>query len=116
MVGGAPAIDERFVEAAAKGRPAETRFRFAGLCHQSACHQWQHGRCSVIGQVLESSPEPQTGTGAEREPTLPDCAIRTSCRWYAQEGGRACAVCPGVVTDDGSGPPVWAAPKEPAPS
>jgi hypothetical protein len=32
---------------------------------------------------------------------LPACAIRHSCRWYAQRGAAACAVCPQIVADTG---------------
>ncbi len=29
------------------------------------------------------------------------CAIRRSCRWFAQGGAAACAVCPEIVADTG---------------
>ena len=32
---------------------------------------------------------------------LPHCAIRRDCRWFAQRGADACAVCPRVVADIG---------------
>ena len=32
---------------------------------------------------------------------LPRCAIRRTCRWFAQRGADACAVCPRVVADIG---------------
>jgi hypothetical protein len=33
---------------------------------------------------------------------LPACGIRERCRWFAQEGSAACAVCPLVRTDNTS--------------
>jgi hypothetical protein len=32
---------------------------------------------------------------------LPACAIRRTCRWYAQRGAAACTVCPLIVADIG---------------
>lgn len=74
--------------------PAETRFRFSSPCLSRGCAQWESGRCGVVDRVL---------TTAENQPpedsvSLPDCAIRTHCRWHIQRGDSACHVCPGVVT------------------
>ena len=33
--------------------------------------------------------------------TLPACQIRSSCRWWLQEGKAACYRCPQMVTNDG---------------
>jgi hypothetical protein len=65
-------------------------FRFAGPCVERACQQFHDGRCS-IGDRLVSLAEPVV----ER---LPRCAIRSRCRWWAENGRAACLRCPAVVT------------------
>jgi hypothetical protein len=30
---------------------------------------------------------------------LPECSIRSECRWFYQSGVEACAICPEVITD-----------------
>jgi hypothetical protein len=47
--------------------------------------------------VLEEEGPAEALSSAE----LPRCAIRSSCRWFAQRGAEACAVCPLVVADIG---------------
>lgn len=86
-------IDEEFVAIAREGRSPEARFRFSSPCVRAACKQWTGGGCGVIDAVLEHAPSPAVDT------PLPRCSIRPSCRWFAQRGGAACAVCPDVVTD-----------------
>lgn len=86
-------VNEEFVQIARSGRSPEKRFRFSNMCVNSACKQWQDNRCGVIDKILE-------GLGPIKEPTeLPKCSIREQCRWYEQHGGRACAMCPEVITD-----------------
>ncbi len=86
-------IDVDFVERARQGRTPEKRFRFAGPCVEGRCAQWTGSRCGVIDTVLTT---PELPPAPDR---LPHCGIRSSCRWYAQSGAAACAVCPLVVTD-----------------
>jgi hypothetical protein len=89
-------VDEEFVKAVQnRGRP-EKRFRFASRCVEDGCGHWTGNRCGVIQQALESDLD-QAVTDA-RGP-LPACAIRPRCRWFGQEGRRACAVCPLIVHD-----------------
>lgn len=86
-------IDAAFVEAAHEGRPPEQRFRFAGSCVESGCRQWAGHGCGLIDRLVsEGADEPPP-------PSLPNCSVRDSCRWYDQHRHRACAVCPEVVTD-----------------
>jgi hypothetical protein len=85
-------IDSTFVQIARRGRSPEKRFRFAGRCVKSACKQWVGSRCSVIDKVMSDS-----GTSEKR--LLPECSIRTDCRWFLQSGEAACAVCPLIITD-----------------
>jgi hypothetical protein len=86
-------IDEEFVRIAHEGRAPEKRFRFASPCVKAGCQQWSGERCGVIDSVMES-----VGTQSD-EMSLPDCSIRSACRWFRQSGGAACAVCPEVITD-----------------
>jgi hypothetical protein len=88
-------VDRDFVEAASGGRTPEKRFRFAGSCVEAACGHWTGSRCGVIDRVLHLRDE---GALIESD-ELPHCTIRSRCRWFAQRGTEACAVCPLVVTD-----------------
>jgi hypothetical protein len=96
-------VDEEFVTAAQEGRPAESRFRFSSPCVRGACRQWTGDRCGVIDDVLAAvggdagSPVPGPGE-------LPNCSIRPTCRWFAQAGAEACAVCLRVITDASTRP------------
>ena len=89
-------VDAEFVERAnALGRP-ESRFRFSVPCIESGCPQWTGQGCAVVDEVLEAESENAASPAA-----LPQCAIRSTCRWYYQRGATACAVCPLVVADIG---------------
>jgi len=86
-------IDSRFVQIARMGRSPEKRFRFADDCINSSCAQWINGRCGVIDEIVHTF-------SADPGPSeLPNCSIRTQCRWYKQCGAKACSVCPQVITD-----------------
>lgn len=84
-------IDQAFVDRAAEGRPPEQRFRFAAPCVESGCGRWTGSRCEVIDAVATAEVEPPA--------ELPQCSIRSSCRWFAQSGRDACGVCPLVLTE-----------------
>jgi hypothetical protein len=86
-------VNEEFVQVATKGRNPEKRFRFSNKCVNSACKQWTGERCGVIDRIIEAVDS--ISVPAE----LPDCPIRSECRWYKQCGGKACAVCPEIITD-----------------
>ncbi len=85
-------VDAAFVAIAQQGRAPERRFRFAGPCREGACRQWQDGRCGVADLVTASA-------GAAPGAAVPACAIRTTCRWWAQSGPAACGACRFVITD-----------------
>jgi hypothetical protein len=88
---GAPlTIDRSFVAEAAATSPAplESRFRFASACQQSACSNWEGSRCALSQHVARLG----------QSNALPDCLIRRSCRWFAQDGPSACRGCVEVVT------------------
>jgi hypothetical protein len=85
-------VDAEFVAAARRHGSPEARMRFASPCLQAGCAQWTGTSCGIIEAVLAADVAPSGGR-------LPRCAIRPSCRWYAQEGAAACRACPLVVTD-----------------
>lgn len=86
-------VTDEFVDIASQGRSPEKRFRFAGKCIKSGCKQWDTDRCGVIDSVLEFAP------AINGEFELPECSIRPQCRWFQQNGAKACQICPEVVTD-----------------
>ena len=87
-------VDKPFVDRARQGRTPEARFRFAQPCIESGCANWVGDHCDVIEQAVQSSKLQQPIAGNR---PLPRCSIRTACRWFAQRGAQACAVCPLVV-------------------
>lgn len=89
-------VDEEFVETARKGRSPEKRFRFAAPCVEEKCTQWTGSACGAIEHAVALQDEQLLQEESEQ---LPNCAIRPSCRWFSQIGGRACRVCPFVITD-----------------
>jgi hypothetical protein len=87
-------VDKAFVDRARQGRTPEARFRFAQPCIESGCGHWDADRCGVIEQAVRS---PKLPRPALPNPSLPRCSIRAACRWFAQRGPEACAICPLVI-------------------
>jgi len=75
----------------------EKRFRFSQPCVTSGCGNWTGNRCGVIDGVVDEVSERQLPRPGEA--SLPKCSFRPKCRWFAQSGKEACAVCPLVITD-----------------
>ena len=67
-------------------------FRFAASCMGSGCRHFHEEHCGLVTQIVQILP-----VVAE---TLPVCGIRSTCRWWHQQGRAACARCPQVVTDN----------------
>ena len=84
-------VDSDFLEEASRGRSPEQRFRFAGPCAESGCSQWTGASCRVSDSVVEL-------LVAEQTESIPQCGIRRTCRWFRQNGLKACSVCTLVVT------------------
>jgi len=76
--------------------PLESRYRFAGMCVESGCGFWSGSGCSLWAELADSF---QRAGGQADAADLPKCAIRARCRWYGEQGSRACAACRYVVTD-----------------
>jgi hypothetical protein len=88
VAGRVPVTEE--VLAAAAPMPPTHLMRFAAPCATSACSHFEAGACRLATRIA-----------TRMEPVvdhLPACAIRPTCRWYAQEGEAACRRCPQVVT------------------
>lgn len=90
----APAVGKEFVEKAHQGRTPEHRFRFAAPCQEAACVHWTGTRCGVIDQAKSVAETTQRSVSPAN--SLPRCAVRSECRWFAQCGSDACFVCPSV--------------------
>ncbi len=86
-------VNEEFIQIAVKGRSVGQRFRFSGPCLKCCCAQWQDGGCSVAVETM-SRAQPEAVTSE-----LPECGIRATCRWFAQEGATICRACPEVLYD-----------------
>lgn len=65
-------------------------FRFAAQCEGSKCAHFGNGRCSLAQRLVEHLDEVVDA--------LPQCQIRPSCRWFAEQGGAACRRCPQVIS------------------
>jgi hypothetical protein len=85
-------VTPEFLAEAGDEETIEKRFRFSNKCVQSGCKQWTGKECGVIKAVLALDNIPQKND-------LPACNIRSTCRWYAQEGKTACNACRYVITN-----------------
>ena len=88
-------VDAEFVKTAHQGRTPESRFRFAQPCVEHRCMHWKEEHCGLIGEFKQAVSD--AGVSAPENKSAPHCTIRSQCRWFAQLGMSACAVCPLVV-------------------
>lgn len=86
-------LGPEFVAAVKQADSPERLFRFAGPCRNQGCQQWTGGQCGVINRLVEVNSHIKT------EEALPQCSIRPQCRWFNQEGAKACTLCPYIITD-----------------
>ena len=89
-------VDDEFLEIAREGRPLNERFRFASPCATKGCANWSGHHCMVL-DIARQFTDLQPVTSE----TLPACAIRPECRWFAQDGAAACQMCPKIKTSYG---------------
>lgn len=66
-------------------------FRFTSPCVKERCIQYSGHHCRLGERVARGA--------RVVEPNLAPCAIRDECRWFAEQGGRACYGCSRVVTE-----------------
>jgi hypothetical protein len=92
LVPAVPVTDE-LLALAGPVSPGEV-FRFAARCVEGGCRHWEAPaqRCRLVAKTVEFVP-----IAVEK---LKPCAIRSNCRWWAQEGKAACVRCPQVASSD----------------
>ena len=83
-----------------EGVAVENRLRFACACREHQCRQWaggpgEQGRCGLVEHAVEAL---AIDIGLD---DLPNCGIRPTCRWFAQQGRKACAACPEILRRPG---------------
>jgi hypothetical protein len=84
-------VTPELLELAGPVAPAEV-FRFAAPCAGSGCAHFDGAghSCRLAEKTVRLAHSVVE--------MLPRCAIRSSCRWWQQEGPAACRRCPQVVT------------------
>lgn len=71
---------------------APTRiFRFSAPCVENGCAHFDGQNCRLAKRVVRRLP-----MAVDK---LPNCALRSACRWWRQEGDAACLRCPMIVTE-----------------
>jgi hypothetical protein len=83
-------VTEELLAGTAPVKPLQV-FRIAARCEEKACCHFDGTRCNLVTRIVQILP-------AATE-SLPKCTIRSSCRWYQQEGKGACLRCPQVITE-----------------
>jgi hypothetical protein len=84
------AVTQSILDLAAPVSPTRV-FRFAAPCAGRACHHFDGTNCQLVSRIVEHLPSATD--------VLPECAIRSSCRWWRQEGAEACHRCPLIATE-----------------
>lgn len=79
------------VLALAGDAPLGEVFRFAAPCAAAACAHFDGADCRLVTKIVDAVPETVDA--------LPPCRIRAGCRWYVQEGKRACVRCPLIFSE-----------------
>jgi hypothetical protein len=67
-------------------------FRIAATCSESACQHFDGANCRLSQRIVAELPTVTAQT--------PACAIRSTCRWWHQEGKAACLRCQQIVRDN----------------
>lgn len=65
-------------------------FRFSATCEENRCCHYDGRRCG-LGRRISQGLDPVVDS-------LPVCQIRSTCRWFAENGREVCLRCPQVVT------------------
>lgn len=87
-------VTHEILELAAPADPAQV-FRMAAPCMGDGCKHFSAGDCNLVKRIVAALDPVVSG--------LPPCRIRTTCRWFRQEGRGACLRCPQVVTNSYDG-------------
>ncbi len=89
-------IPDSFRSSVQKGNSPEKRFRFSTECFSKNCVQWKNNKCSIGEKVKKESEIRHYKLG---ETGIPNCGIRSACRWYKQEGIKSCMSCKFIITN-----------------
>ncbi len=84
------AVTSDLLAQTAPAQPTEV-FRIAGRCEERTCTHYNGQSCTLATRIVQILPAVVD--------SLPPCLIRTTCRWFEQEGKEACLRCPQVVTE-----------------
>lgn len=83
-------VSEKLLALAGAAKPTQL-FRIAAPCANGGCKHFKSNACSLAKRIVASVPAVVEA--------LPACQIRSTCRWFRQEGKEACFRCPQVMTD-----------------
>ena len=83
-------LSDELLAIAGSAKPTQL-FRIAGTCSGDGCKHFKENACSLAKRIVDGVPAVVNG--------LPACMIRSTCRWFRQEGKEACFRCPQVMTD-----------------
>jgi hypothetical protein len=81
-------VSEKLLALAGSADPAQV-FRIAARCVTGGCKHWRDNGCSLAQRIVEGLPVVVNA--------LPACQIRSTCRWFRQEGKEACLRCPQII-------------------
>lgn len=84
-------VDPEVLRLAEPADPLDV-FRFAAPCATTGCVHYADHQCSLVSRIVDRAPVAVS--------IAPPCAVRSRCRWFAQEGTAACRRCPQVVTSE----------------
>jgi hypothetical protein len=84
-------VSDKLLALAGDAEPTQV-FRIAGRCDSSGCNHFRDNSCTLAQRIVEGV-RPVVNA-------LPLCQIRSTCRWFRQEGKAACFRCPQVVTNN----------------
>lgn len=83
-------VTEELLALSGPAKPTQI-FRIAAPCAGGSCKHFKDNNCSLAKRIVEGIAPVVNG--------LPPCQIRSTCRWFRQEGKEACFRCPQVMTD-----------------
>lgn len=84
------AVTDDVLAQASPAQPGEV-FRLAGHCEERRCTHFDGEHCKLATRIVQILPAVVDA--------LPICLIRSTCRWFEQEGKDACFRCPQVATE-----------------
>ena len=83
-------VTEDVLALAAPAKPTDV-FRFTAPCVASACSHFDGENCRLATKIVDGVMDVVSA--------MPPCRIRPTCRWYQQEGRRACLRCPLIFSE-----------------